>query len=150
MDLAASVDASALCSTLGTASSMRGRIMSIGILLPMTPVEAVTISFDGIPVKPDANSTILLQSSIPSCPVKQFAFPLFTTIRESFPPFIISLVCITGAATTLFFVKTAAAALSFASITASPYFPSRVPAAPTPSTAQIPPSMTFIFSKSDT
>ena len=53
--------------------------MSIGIFLPITPVDAVAISFDGIPVMSDANSMVLSQSAIPSSPVKQFAFPLFAT-----------------------------------------------------------------------
>ena len=145
MDFAASVELSALCSNLEIDSSTKGKIMSIGIFLPITPVDAVAISVDGIPVMMEANSMVLSQSSIPSWPVKQFAFPLFTTTKDIFPPFIISLVWMIGAATTLFDVKTAEAALSFDSITAKPYLPSRLPAARTPSTAHIPPSITLIL-----
>ena len=119
--------------------------MSIGIFLPITPVDAVAISLDGIPVISDANWMVLSQSAIPSAPVKQLALPLFATTKDIFPPLIISLVWMIGAATTLFEVKTAEALLSLDSITVRPYLPSRVPAALTPSTAQIPPSITFIL-----
>ena len=123
MDLAASVELSSLWSNLEIDSSTKGKIMSIGIFLPITPVEAVAISLDGISVNSDANFIVLSQSAIPSSPVKQFAFPLFTTTKDIFPPLIISFVWITGAATTLFEVKTAEASLSFDSITVRPYLP---------------------------
>ena len=145
MDFAASVELSMEWSNWEMDFPTKGKIMSIGILLPMTPVDAVAISLDGMPVCSDANSMVLSQSLIPSIPVKQLAFPLFTTTKEIFPPFIISLVWIIGAATTLFEVNTAEALLSLDSITARPYLPSRVPAAFTPSTAQIPPLITLIL-----
>ena len=145
MDFAASVELSALWSNLEIDSSTKGKIMSIGIFLPITPVDAVAISLDGMPVMPDANSMVLSQSAIPASPVKQFAFPLFTTTNDILPPLIISLVWIIGAATTLFDVKTAEATLSLDSIIVRPYLPSRLPAARTPSTAQIPPSITLML-----
>ena len=73
-------------------------MISIGIFLPITPVEAVAISLEGMPVFSDANCMVFSQSAIPASPVKQFAFPLFTTTKDIFPPLIISLVCLTGAA----------------------------------------------------
>ena len=82
MDFAASVELSALWSNLEIDSSTKGKIMSIGIFLPITPVDAVAISLDGMPVMPDANSMVLSQSAIPASPVKQFAFPLFTTTND--------------------------------------------------------------------
>ena len=66
MDFAASVELSALCSNLEIDSSTKGKIMSIGIFLPITPVDAVAISLDGILVILDANAMVLSQSSIPS------------------------------------------------------------------------------------
>ena len=91
-DLAASVEASLECSSLEMDSSTRGKIISIGIFLPITPVEAVAISLRGMPVFSDAKSIVLSQSAIPSTPVKQLAFPLFATTKETLPPLIISFV----------------------------------------------------------
>ena len=57
--------------------------MSIGISRPITPVEQIAISSAGIFKSLETKLTNSSQSSIPFWPVKQFAFPLFTTTAET-------------------------------------------------------------------
>jgi hypothetical protein len=77
--------------------------------------------------------------------VKQFALPLLATIAEIWPFSIDFFVIITGAATTLFDVNTAAALLFSLKIIPTPYFPFCAPEAKTPSTAQTPPLIIFMI-----
>ena len=126
--------------------SIKGNIISIGIFLPITPVEEDAISEEGIPKSSLACDTIVSQSSIPCSPVKQFALPLLITIAESLPSFKTSFVWVIGAATTLLDVNTPAALLFGDTIIDTPYLPSLNPAACTSLTAHIPPSMSLTLS----
>jgi hypothetical protein len=85
--------------------------MSIGISRPMTPVEEIAISSEGTSNSLDTKSTKVSQSLKPCSPVKQLALPLLTKTAEITPFSSTFFVYLTGAATTLFEVKTAEAVL---------------------------------------
>src|SRR3989441_38682 len=87
------------------------RIFSTGNGTPMTPVEQTKTSSTGQPRRLAASVTVRSAAASPAAPVAQLAFPAFTTTALIFPfeARRCSLEIRTGAATTRFCVKTAAA-----------------------------------------
>jgi hypothetical protein len=87
------------------------RIFSTGNCTPMTPVEHTNTSSGCARNRLAASSTVRRDAASPRAPVAQLAFPAFTTTARIRPPD--SSRCLfeslTGAATTRFCVKTAAA-----------------------------------------
>src|SRR6267143_5315149 len=87
------------------------RIFSSGICTPITPVEQTKSSCGVQPSRFAASATVRKAAACPASPVAQFAFPAFTTTARM-RPFDARKFCLeicTGAATTRFCVKTAAA-----------------------------------------
>ena len=87
------------------------RIFSTGNCTPMTPVEHTNTSSGCARRRLAVSSTVRSEAASPRAPVAQLAFPAFTTTARMRPPescrcFFESM---TGAATTRFCVKTAAA-----------------------------------------
>src|SRR5580700_339538 len=87
------------------------RIFSTGNCTPMTPVEQTKTSRGGRPRRRAVSSTVRSEAASPCAPVAQLALPAFTTTARMRP--FESCKCffesVTGAATTRFCVKTAAA-----------------------------------------
>src|SRR5215470_5474007 len=87
------------------------RIFSTGSWTPMTPVEQTKTSRAGRPRRLEVSSTVRREARSPCWPVAQLAFPALTTTARMRP--LDSARCflerVTGAATTRFCVKTAAA-----------------------------------------
>ena len=110
----------------------------------MTPVEEIAISSLGSFKSRATNSTNVSQSLNPCSPVKQLAFPLFMKTAETIPFLSTFLVYFTGAATTLFEVKTPEAVLLGQRIMLTPYFPSRAPDTLRFSITENPPSIFLI------
>src|ERR1700674_3506922 len=87
------------------------RILSSGSGTPMTPVEHTNNSCGAQPIRFAASATVRTAAAWPAAPVAQLALPAFTTTARM-RPFEVrkcSLEMRTGAATTRFCVKTAAA-----------------------------------------
>ena len=85
-------------------------IRSIGICIPITPVEPINTAFCGICNSSEAASASSLQYAIPCTPVPAFATPAFTTTACANGLFsTISLSHRTGAAFTTFVVNVPAA-----------------------------------------
>ena len=103
---------------------------------PITPVEATPTSRSSTPRARPPIAAMAAASSRPRRPVWAFAQPEFATIPPSRPRRIRSIISSIGGARTRFEVKTPAAVPS-ARIRARPYLPSLMPAASTPSIAQI-------------
>src|SRR6266481_3407329 len=87
------------------------RIFSTGSWTPITPVEQMKSSQGGRPRRRAASSTVREDAESPCAPVAQLALPAFTTTARMrpFDSFRCFLESVTGAATTRFCVKTAAA-----------------------------------------
>src|SRR6266478_3876423 len=87
------------------------KILSSGSGTPMTPVEQTNNSCGVHPRRFAASATVRTAAAWPASPVAQLAFPAFTTTARMrpFDARIFSLEMRTGAATTRFCVKTAAA-----------------------------------------
>src|SRR5216683_5233579 len=87
------------------------RIFSSGKGTPMTPVEQTNNSCGAQPSRFAASATVRRAAAWPASPVAQLAFPAFTTTARMRPFDVrrFSLEMRTGAATTRFCVKTAAA-----------------------------------------
>src|SRR5437773_2059136 len=87
------------------------RIFSSGSGTPITPVEQTNNSCDAQPSRFAASATVRTAAAWPASPVAQLAFPAFTTTARMrpFDKRKFSLEIRTGAATTRFCVKTAAA-----------------------------------------
>src|SRR6267142_1414013 len=87
------------------------RIFSTGSCTPITPVEQTKISRGARFSRREVSSTVRREARSPCVPVAQFALPAFTTTARMWP--FDSTKCflerVTGAATTRFCVKTAAA-----------------------------------------
>src|SRR5215467_2880985 len=87
------------------------RILSTGSGTPITPVEQTKSSRGARPRRLEVSSTVRSEARSPAGPVAQLAFPAFTTTARMRPLEAARcfLESVTGAATTRFCVKTAAA-----------------------------------------
>ena len=126
---------SAATAALSTAGSSR----SIASRCPMRPVEQTAISAAGQEIASASRCAVSRVSASPAGPVQAFAPPEFSTTARTWPPRATCSVQRTGAAFTLFDVKTAAAAcdgpsLSTTATSGSPdtFSPAVTPAARKP------------------
>ena len=93
----------------GTIDSIPAIIFGIGSSSPIKPVEQTITSPDETLSDCPTCSAVLWVSANPCGPVQAFAPPLLRTTARTIPPFATWRDQVTGAATTLFVVKTAAA-----------------------------------------
>ena len=149
---AACVPASCVSASIDGSALIPATIVSIGSCIPITPVDATSTEFSGIPSALDTACASLRHALSPSSPVRALATPLLiTTACEYSLLYTIFLSHFTGAANTLFVVNVPAVTHGFSEkIIAMSFFvlfliPAFIPAALNPFAAVTPPCIISIL-----